>query len=168
MWIQDLHVESSSCYVGCEWEQFRRDDHYVVIYLLCHQVVIGVDVCWSGGGVPEMLASFVPQNLILRETGLETYTFILPWNWWFHLPRFLMGVLFRAMGFEKLLISRINVKCWSHEIRTHHKTLQFIVGFRETTSQKISWLCFFFEWKKMLHHLGCTQPCKSWDFKMDS
>lgn len=36
-----------------------------------------------------------------------------------------------------------NVKCWSHEIRNHHKTLQFTVGFQETTSQKISWLWFF-------------------------
>lgn len=124
-------------------EQFRRDDHYVVLYLLCHQVVIGVDVCWSGGDVPQCWQVLFPQNLILRQTGLETYDFILPLNLWFHLPRFLMGVLFRAMGFEKLLIWRINVKCWSHEIRTHHKTLQFIVGFRETTSQKISWLCFF-------------------------
>ena len=110
-------------------EQFRRDDHYVVLYLLCRQVVIGVDVCWSGGDVPQCCQVLFPQNLILRQTGLETYDFILPLNLWFHLPRFLMGVLFRAMGFEKLLIWRINVKWVSgNHLPKDQLTLVFLNG----------------------------------------
>ena len=169
MWIQDLHVESSSCYVGCDCVCFFRAIQ-TWWPLCCYLPPLPPSCNWRWCVLirrwcSTMLASFVPPKLdtsrnrpwnfdLTTENPQQIYTNFRPWNLWFHLRRFLMGVLFRAMGFEKLLIWRINVKCWSHEIWNHHKTLQFIVGFQETTSQKISWLCFFLNGRKC---------CSTWD-----